>query len=176
MSSTVLYKVYKTKATADAEWHNSWLSAPLLWDYLCKRYISQDANWLFGNDKLWALASDPRVPVDLRLAHAFTFDGAVCPPSKLRRLSTALTNAGAVVSAETDKPSHWPSIARRLSILAATPNKRLAGVALTSTTVSDNWIEWAPSQREPWDIFGIVEPGEIPPPPVVALDGSGERG
>lgn len=163
MSTTNLYRLYKSTAREEAEWHNSWLSAPPLWDYLCRTFLLREPNWFLGGDQsaLWNLVSDARVPEPIRLAHAFTMDGAMCPKDRIASLATALNNAGGIISDKSGTPTHWPLIGRALTKLHQASDKRMVGVALSCTSVSDGWIDWSPKKREPWDIFPVA----MSPPP-----------
>src|ERR1700733_15232319 len=93
MSSSDLYRIYRTKATHYAEMRNGWGSAPAVWSYLAVKFLGREQHDYLrgdGNDsELWGLGRDSRVPRELRLAHAFCFDQAMCPIERLGELAEA---------------------------------------------------------------------------------------
>lgn len=163
MSTTDLYRVYRTTATPIAEFRNGWGSAPVIWGYLNQRYLGGDRfNWGLGRDcePLWNLAKDERVPRAIRLVHAFTFDNALCPVDRTHELADACDDAGKLC----DMPSHvnhWAAIAAALR--EHKPRSRQIGVALSCTSVSDPWIDYHGSDKL-WSVFAVVEhPTQLKP-------------
>ena|ERR1700691_2864514 len=41
MSSSTLYRVYRTRARQYAEMRNGWGTAPVIWSYLCVHYLNR---------------------------------------------------------------------------------------------------------------------------------------
>ena len=156
MSTSNLYSVYKTRTKELASFGNGWGTAPVLWDYLEKAYLNKrSGSWLCGDDKdkteLWNLATDSKVPVYLRLVHAFTFINVVCPYEKANEMAEHCRKAFNTIREDesrdmlTDKDrslrvNHWERIANVLEIMK--PNKRALGIGLSCTSVSDPWIGW----------------------------------
>lgn len=159
MSTSDLYRVYRTRATHFAELRNGWGSAPVLWRHLVVRFLGREQHDYLrsgGNDsELWDLARDPRVPVSLRLAHAFCCDQAVCPVDRLKELAEACERVYEV-TANSQGVNHWQSIAALLR--EHKPRARQIGVGLSCTSVCDPWSGWKPQNTQAvWDIFPYVE-------------------
>lgn len=157
MSTSDLYRVYRTKTTHLAEFRNGWGTAPLLWEYLSERFIGAEYRWCFdaGKDRrLWDLATDERVPRSLRLAHAFTFDRGICPLTRVGELADACDEVGATCAKE-QHVNHWAAVAKVLREARAKP--RQLGWALSCTSVNDVWMEWK-GEPKPWDIFSVLQP------------------
>lgn len=152
MSTSDLYAVFRKSTRHLSEYRNGWGSAPILWDYLCRTYLGRETWSFMGENKdLWQLASDQRVPLDLRLAHAFTFDGTFCPRSRAKELGASLQRAGRKV-AVTDRVNHWFDIG---ADLLANGMARAQGFALSCTSVNDVWCEWKGGDLS--DVFSITE-------------------
>lgn len=150
MSESVLYRVYNKTVRGESEYQNGWLSAPLLWSYLAQKYLGRDVK-MFGNDpELWGLVTDQKLPRHCRIALAMTLDRALCPSSRIAEVSGELLKVAAVLPDH----SHWKVIA---DDMAQIKDKRMKGVGLTCTTVSDVWKDWQASkgEKEAWDIFEI---------------------
>lgn len=160
MSCSNIYKVYKTKTRELAEFHNSWGTAPVLWGYLCEKYLNQNSNfWLtagFGKEDtlkpLWNLAENPTVPTCLRLTHAFTFKNAVCPPNKKDELAKACQEVFNLTY-DSIHVNHWKAVAE--SLKSCKINKHMVGIALSCTSVEDPWISGNGS--EAWDLFSVLQ-------------------
>ena len=106
---------------------------------------------------LWALDEDKRVPEHMRMAHRFTFDGAICPFDRAEDLSRSLKFAYAETHIEhPNKVNHWDAIADTLlkADFGRVMDKRALGFGLSCTSVSDPWGDWATSEkRKVWDIL-----------------------
>lgn len=156
MSTSDLYRVYGTKATHIAEFRNGWGSAPVVWGYLCEKYLGGTrTSWGINTplEKLWALSADERVPRCLRLTLGFTYDWAVCPPKKAGELADALEEAGKLC----DRPgyvNHWQAIANELRNHKA--RARQVGIGISCTSVNDIWIDWK-GKKKPWNVFAVLK-------------------
>jgi hypothetical protein len=147
MSSSSLYLVYGKTASEVATYRNGWGSAPPVWDWLRAQFLSEEVRPLFGDDKaLWALARDERVPVQWRMVHAFCFDWAVCPIARLADLADACDYVGASLP-DNGNVNHWPEIAAELRRHARRKDKRLQGISIGCTSVSDPWWDWDGGQE-----------------------------
>lgn len=161
MSSSTLYRVYRTKATQYAEMRNGWGTAPVIWSYLCVKYLHrQPHEYLLPNDTaLWDLARSEVVPRELRLVHAFCCDQAMCPMDRLAELAEACEYAWRLTSTDSARVNHWATVANFLRGIARKPKQ--IGVALNCTSVCDIWSSYgtprAESQRAAWDIFPYVD-------------------
>lgn len=150
MSTTTLYRLYKTKVTPFNSYQNGWLSAPKLWDHLAQKYLNRSG--LFGDDKeLWALARNPDVPKSFRLAHAFTFDYAYIPPKHFAMMAAVCWEIGAKLPG-----SHWSAIGSDLAEMSKLRDWRLQGAALCCTSVNDIWWRFPRRGDEPWDCVEYV--------------------
>lgn len=159
MSTTNLYRVYKTTATEVAEYRNGWGCGPQLWGYLCMRYLGKpDSFWLnpprdAGPSPLWKLHNDPRVPEPLRIAHAMTYEGAIISFADRDRAADALNIAHDIV----DRPNvvnHFRAIA---ADLRAQPNRpRLIGFGVSCTSVCDPWSAHRQNRGQRTHLFNCV--------------------
>lgn len=116
--------------------------------------------WLIAGDALWRLARDERVPESFRLAHAFTFDRAICPFDQKDALAKACREVYEVLhEANPDAVNHWDAIADALE--GFENDERSKGIALSATSVSDAWGEWDGEEQsgEVWSIFEVLEEG-----------------
>lgn len=151
MSSSDLYRLYRTKAVHYAEMRNGWGTAPVVWRHLSNRFLGKEMSPLMDDPELWKLARDTRVPLPFRLVHAFCCDQAMCPIDRL----TELADACLIVWQATDNGkmvNHWATVANFLRGHQRKPKQ--VGVALSCTSVSDPWISWKQGlSQEPWDIF-----------------------
>lgn len=158
MSYSTIYRIFRTTATSYADFRNGWGTAPLLWDYLAKTFIGSRFTFFdYSRDNLlWDLAKDSRVARDLRLAHAWTFDRALCPLGRAIEMANAC-DVVAVQCAKEDHVNHWAALAVALREAKAKP--RQIGWGLNGTSVSDVWQEWAGrnDRQEPWSIFDLVD-------------------
>ena len=83
MSTSDLYAVYRTKTKHIAGFPNGHGTAPVIWGYLCVKFLNTESHsWLLNygaaNQPLWDLVKDPKLSKELRLVHAMTFNNAVC--------------------------------------------------------------------------------------------------
>jgi hypothetical protein len=158
MSTSDLYRLYRTKATHFAEFRNGWGSAPILWGHLCVTYLGREFHgWggLTGNDQkpLWDLVHNKKVPECVRIAHAFTMDYSYCPVARIKDAADMFSHVGQIVVHE-NYVNHWPAFAESLRVHKA--KSRQLGVALSCTSVSDPWCQWTP-EKKPWDIFEVLQ-------------------
>ena len=157
MSTSDLYRVYRTRATHVAEMQNGWGTGPVVWRHLVIRFLGRDPHdYLRDNDQeLYRLAFDPRVPRPLRLAQAFCADLAFCPFARLEEFADAC-RAVYDMTSNGRQVNHWATIASLLRGLRKQP--RQLGVALSCTSICDPWLHWRPQRTgKPWDIFAYIE-------------------
>jgi hypothetical protein len=144
MSTSDLYKVYKTKAKHVAEYRNGWGTGPVLWDYLCVNHLGlPDMDWLINSSHhpMWALKVDKGIHRNMRLVHAMCHDHVIIS----KELMPAVADACDYVYKYThelfpNKANHWAEIAEDLRKIKV--DKRCLGVGLSCTSVCDNWISW----------------------------------
>lgn len=154
MSQSILYLVYKTRVKTLATFSNSFGTSTPLWNYLTVKYLGRESgSWLWEDNIqwLWDAAEDKRIPECLRLAHAFTFDMALCTPENFDRLAEACRKTGDILTANPVRNCHWGAIG--LAIKGAKVDKHCLGIGLTGTSVNDLWQQYPKNGREPWDMF-----------------------
>jgi len=158
MSHSNLYQVFKTTSKELTEYHNGHGTAPVIWGYLCEKYLKQERHqWVCSadNQPLWDLAYDDNLPKSLELMHRMTFDHALCLPKDLKELSKQIREACEIINCSSEWSNHWWSISNDLADCEI-KDKRCLGVALSCTSVSDPWIDWGNNGKDPsvlWDIF-----------------------
>jgi hypothetical protein len=143
MSYTSLYKIYKTKRVESDEFRNGHGSGPPVWEYLTSTYIGDGTYWFSAGEKLWALARDKRVPLDVRLCHAFTFDYAIVPPKHFGRMSEACATMNGILAAWpkwNGCVNHWGAFSETFKTLKV--DKRCLGVGMRCTSVCDVWDDY----------------------------------
>lgn len=143
MSYTSLYKVFKTKRVNVGDFRNGHGSAPPVWDWLSEKYLN-GSYWFSAGDALWKLAKDVRVPIDVRLCHAFTFDYAVVVPEHFERMSQACAEMNRILEAWpkwTNCVNHWPAFSEFFKTCKVQHKitKRCLGIGMRCTSVSDVW-------------------------------------
>lgn len=149
MSRTTLYRIFKTATRTVQEYHNSHLSAPAIWGYLCVKYLNEERHkWICRNDnkKLWDLWKNLEVPKPIRAAHLFTMDGATIPFQHKDEIGCLFKEAHKIL--RTDQPdygSHWEDIGETL-INNKQSDNRMIGFGLGCTSVSDPW-EYYPKDK-----------------------------
>jgi hypothetical protein len=143
MSYTSLYKVFKTKRVELATFRNSYGSCVPVWDWLSQQYLNKDS-WFGADRALWDLAEDQRVPVDVRLCHAFTFDYAVVRPEHFARMSAACVEMNRILETWpkwVGCVNHWGTMSEFFKSVKERHKitKRCLGVGMRGTSVSDVW-------------------------------------
>lgn len=158
MSHSTLYLVYKTRVKTLAMSQNSYGTATPLWDYLTTKYLGRESgSWLWEDNIqwLWNAAEDERIPGCLRLAHAFTFDMALCTTENRERLAQACYQTHEILKETLDQgvdsEYHWNGIGRAID--SAVIDQRCLGIGLTGASVNDLWQQYPQNRREPWDMF-----------------------
>ena len=140
MSRTTIWNVYRTKATFHSELHNSWHSAPPIWDYLCEMYLD-GRKWLHHDDngEMWDLWKNKEIPDFLRCSFLLTFDWSIAKVDDLPQVAEYCRLTHQFLSTINDYGSHWESIADAFIDIWFRHDYRLIGVALGCTSVSDPW-------------------------------------
>jgi hypothetical protein len=163
MSYSTLWAVYRTTATEIAEYGNSWLSAPPLWNFLWREYVNRnDTGYPVSEARmkpLWDLAADSRVPLDLRIAHAMTFDHAIVKARDFRKVEEALRAVYGILQRGGACPnSHWWAVGTAIGDLKGKLPKKAIGVGLGCTSVSDDWNHYREKHgRVDYRIWDAVE-------------------
>ena len=159
MSTSTLYLVNKKNVRQVAEFQNGFGTAPVLWRFLCKEYLNEAPDsWLFIAQKdksLWNLVNDPKVPLSLRLAHAFTFTHAVCSSDKKHILAEALLDTHKITHGfSPDHVNHWQSIGNFIKTMKPFPKSQ--GIGLNCTSIYDGWLEWERDVKKVHNIFDLA--------------------
>jgi hypothetical protein len=154
MSESTLYEVFLTKVNYIEEFKNGHGTGPVIWDYLAKTYLNLPDGLGFGGDDkpLWALARDPRVPLEQRIVHTMTFDHAIITPGTIREAALACIAVASLLPE--DRVNHWGEIGTVLGDYVVRDN-RLQGIGLNCTSVCDQWRGVVP--RKIKNIIGVVE-------------------
>ena len=153
MSYSTVWKVYKTTATSYAEFGNSHGSAPPVWDWLGQNYLGwKEYGWLHNSDlrPMWELWEDVSVPVHMRFALLATFDDGVVEVEDLARAAELASRVYDTLY-NPQKVNHWEKLSIAYIELSAIKDKRVQGIALGCTSVSDPW--WYRKEREPFNII-----------------------
>jgi hypothetical protein len=151
MSESSLFLVYKNMSRGYEEYRNGHGTGPMIWGHLEQLYGLP--RWVSDNKKLWALARDPKVPVHLRLCHAFTFDRAVTPVHNLLEMAEALELAHEdIVKGRENGWSHFADIANDLRAIHKKHNRYLVGLALNCTSVADVWT-YRMKAKDGWNCY-----------------------
>jgi hypothetical protein len=142
-------------------------SAPVLWDYLCRKYIGPTSLWLMDMSRFW---TDPDLPArmtddDRFLLHA-TYDRVLVPRGEFLRLADILYR---VAPDDGKHVNHWPQIIVKLLEFAG--DEAVLGMGIYATSVSDDlWQKWDASTEEylPVDAryvararHGLLNPEEV---------------
>ncbi len=160
MSTSDLYLLNGKSTRHIAEFRNGWGSAPLAWDHLGHKYVdgfrpySMDPAML---RKVWALADDPRIQHHEGVVLRMTFDKSFVGIADLADAAECCRKFGKECSGA-DRVNHWHSIGDALADEAQKRHGRHArGVALSSTSVSDPWLqpdeEWLDGA---WSIYADI--------------------
>ncbi len=155
--STIIHVVPGVRHRHADKLQNSWGSAPPVWNYLAKKYISPDYCWLSNTDNgaaVWELAADSRLLEWEKLVLKFTFDRAYVKRENFAKLAEYV---GAFVTAAAipeNSANWWPTI-RRILLTARVP-----GIALYCSSISE--CQWCRRKRdsEPWSSFWEIFEGE----------------
>lgn len=147
MSTTDLYVLNQKSVRHAAEFQNGWGSAPLVWDYLGEKYITERPVYSLDQQHLkrvWRLADDTRLTTGERTALMLTFDYGYVPRDKLKLAGEACQQFHADTSARPElanRVNHWAAIGAALIDLAGGKLSRHAkGAALSCTSVCDIWL------------------------------------
>lgn len=160
MSYSTLYKIYKTKCVEAKEYSNSWGSAPIIWDYLFKTYLTprfEYDSWMTYKpiQDLWDLTADKRVPFALRVISAFCSDKGYIPKEHLAEAGGWMIEGYNIL--HTFAPTfvnHWQEIGKDLIKISESKDSRLIGVALNCTSCGTVWPQ---SLDGTFDIFSALE-------------------
>jgi len=163
VSTSNLYAVYKTKTKEIAEFPNGWGTAPVIYDYLCEKYLNVKKNaWLhqfssptpnFKIQYLWDLTKNLSVPASIRLVHAFTYINHVCPSNRILELAQACQEFYDITN-DNKRVNHWELIANTLKSFKI--NKKMIGIALSCSSIQNPWINANGKNAD--DIFSQIMP------------------
>lgn len=155
MSYTTVYGIRFGEAAEEAATlKNSWGSAPVIWDTLCKKWLGRDS-WLSDNQDLWNLALDARLPEYERALLAMTFDRSYVSAENIDKAIGHVREWLANHKEDPDRVNHWPAIIDIMIDLDA----KNQGIAfhMTSVSADDYWEgEWDEEKEENasvnWDL------------------------
>lgn len=155
MSTTDVYRLYKTKVTTVSEHKNSWHSAPVVWNALADKYLGTKRPMVDVNamEAVWNLDEDPRLSLPERFVLLMTFDHAFCETDHLLRGAELIRDW---VEASNTYDSHWPAIARDFVSVEQNPDHRLRGVCIRHSSVGEHW-NWSNFKQEAEPAWGVFE-------------------
>jgi hypothetical protein len=161
MSSARLYRIYRTTTNVLAEYPvGRGVERPLL-NYLRAQFLNRKYSALEpAREDLFLLAFDERVPLCLRLCHAWTRQTIACPVARVAEFADAAQEVAEIVAHE-PVLSHWASIAADLR--AHRPGANQRGVGLGAHRADDPWEGWK-GTAQAYDLFGYVNL-QVPPLP-----------
>jgi hypothetical protein len=111
---------------------NGFGSSPVLWDYLCKKYLGPTMSWLSNITRFWnEEALNQSLSTDDRFLLHMTYDQALLPRNEFRRAAELLNPF-----TSKERVSHWPEIVKML--LESADDEEILGFGIYSTSVSDN--------------------------------------
>jgi len=170
MSCSTLYKVYKTKVSAYRQFRNGHGTAAVLWTYLCDKYLN-GAQWYLERDsnRLWALYNNMVVPEHMRFGLMATFDNAIIEVSDLAKASDLAAMVYETIYDET-KVNHWKELSHTYMDLCKTKDKRIVGIGLGCTSVSDPWENF--ETRKPWSVMRELESQTLTAADAAAKEGN----
>lgn len=164
MSRTTIIHVYPNeKIECGEELHNSWGSAPYVWDFLIKRYIDSAGNMMYEKYTkiLWGMWKDKNVPLHQRAVLMMTFDRAYVLKKDYDRASKDIH----LFLSDYNNPevvNHWPRLSE---IFDSNPD--VPAIGLWCTSVSDNpfsggWDEdkdepFPPNWGECYDVYKCLD-------------------
>lgn len=157
MSTSDLYILNKRTTRHVAEFRNGYGSGPRAWDHLSDKYIAEKPVYSLNPDhmnKVWALATDPRVELYERVVLMMTFERSYVPLSHLEEAANACERFG-VECEDNLSVNHWPEIGAELWRVSTMKHSRFTrGVCLSCTSVMDCWLrpvqDWAEGA---WSIY-----------------------
>ncbi len=155
MSTSTLQAIWPGEKHENViEYHNSWGTAPIIWETFCTRYLKLDKNWwLFNSDRvpnpLWDAWKRKDIPKGHRAVLLFTLDHIYVRKPDYRRFAKDLREFldGTMISA--NRINHWPRIAQQFEM-----DRDFPGLALWCTSVtSDPWLGAYNETAEDYDPF-----------------------
>lgn len=152
MSYTSTYKLFRTKVSHIGEHRNGHGSGPIVWDYLETKYLPKQEyrRQIAGNmQEVWDLVRDPRVEEHEKAALLATFDWSYCPTHRLNYAADLLDKfyeESYLIFPH--RANHWSAIAA--DYRAAGKDKRMLGVCIGCTSVSDPWDEYPKFSKPVW--------------------------
>lgn len=183
MSSSTLWRVFKTTARVVNRYTNGSGSGPPVWDLLWRTYVGPTLGEadMAGvayrpkddpclrlryplhehglRDRLWALANDTRVAEHHHVALCVTADRTLVGVPNLVECAEHLERVAAEIVAG-GSWSHMAAIAADLRAESKSKrDRRVIGYGLGCTSVCDPWETWAREKTpEPWPIFDPENP------------------
>ena len=155
MSHSMIWKVYKTTATQYKELSSSWGTAPPLWGWLGLNYLGweKSSEWLHNSDNklLWKLYENESVPVHMRFGLLVTLDHAIVEIKDLAEAAELARQVYETIGYDPHKANHWLGISKAYIELSTIKDKRIQGIALGCTSVSDPWYDR--KSQDPFSVF-----------------------
>lgn len=174
MSSSMLQAIWPGEKHEDVrEFHNSWGTAPIVWDTFCVRYLQRNPHWWVisagekGSD-LWDLWKRLDIPESHRAVLLFTLDNIYVKRADYRRFAAHLRAFLEDTTISADRVNHWPLIAQFFEMEPDYP-----AVAIWCTSVvGDPWLgpydedkdEYGPFDwSKAYDLYAELDKVACPP-------------
>jgi len=168
MSTSDLYILNKKSTRHFAEFRNGWGSAPLAWDFLAEKYLSEfnltdymHPDYIGSSRKwemVWKLASDTKLKLCERIVLMITFDRAFVPKQHLKEAGEACNEFYGMTAGTPgfeNHANHWGAIGQSLIQMSKQRlSQNARGACLSCTSVNDIWIDPSDEQLSgAWPIF-----------------------
>ena len=166
MSRSTLLKVFKSNAEWALELSNSWGTGPLIWDFFYEKHCWDGDGWgqniygrggattflrpfaIYHDDKnsseIFKKLGDLQIPLHHRAGLFLTCDRVIIRTQDLLKLVEPFKMLAYEINGYV-KPrmaNHWGTIADFIEATAKDHDKRMLGVALNCTSVSDVWDDY----------------------------------
>lgn len=170
MSSTTIVGLWRSpdggiRGVKDLmELHNSWGSAPVVWDELAQRYLEMKPHsYIFECERLWALWKEQGIPEPYRAVLSLTFDRAVIERSNYQRMARDIEEFLREFPPKGGSyANHWTGISDFLDAMPEAP-----WIGLHCTSVDNNPFltyneETGASEPIPWsEVFDLYKELEV---------------
>lgn len=160
MSSSTLYRIYKTTSSTINEYRNSHGSAPPVWEVAHKDGLKRPSGsyYMFDQEEFRAICGQYQnlnLPEGIRFALLFCCDGALVERGFLGKAADLSLEAYEYLLSSphwgSEKVNHWKLISE--DFRSAKLDKRCLGIGLGCTSVCDPWEWWPDDSIETFNVF-----------------------
>lgn len=159
MSYTTIKAIYpKVRHESIEELHNSWGSAPFVWDNLSQKYLNaKPYTYLLTVQKLWPIWKDANIPAHHRALLMITFDRVCVAQKDYARMASDIRKFLLDFPENTEEVvNHWPHIAE---FFESNPDIPAIGLYLTSVSEDPFLGKWNEDEGcyEPTDWSNVYD-------------------